>query len=138
MPIISFSILDKEFTGSYLTGKPELYIETRLGLLFNKRTFWYWMALAAIQSLMISFFTWYILDNPFLNTSGNMDFIYASGNFIYLFIVITVNFKILIIINNHSGFSMFSIFGSIILYIFCFFIVSTFFPNEDDYNTFQM
>ena len=47
LPIMIYSLFDKEFKGDFLADHPYLYVRGRMGLIFNNTLFWEWVSLAA-------------------------------------------------------------------------------------------
>ncbi|CUM62818.1 uncharacterized protein PRCAT00000376001 [Priceomyces carsonii] len=60
LPVICVGMFDKDLKPSTLLAVPELYAKGRLYKAFNLKVFIIWMFLAALQSVGISFMTYYV------------------------------------------------------------------------------
>lgn len=72
-PILYFAIHDKEYRESTLFNHPSYYFEGRLGMLFNKKVFTYWLVNGFFYSLMVFLGFLASFSKPYTNT-GLMQF----------------------------------------------------------------
>ena len=114
LPIVWFGVFDLEFNQFFLVNNSKFYIQGIYKLLFNTKIFWINIFIGIFQSF-IHFFVMNFTFKNFNSKGFSYDY-WIMGEFIYCVIINVANLKILIDSNNHSYFSVFFIFGSIILY----------------------
>lgn len=92
---------------------------------------------AGYDSLMVTMVAYYGMSSNFIEDSGYTEDIWACGAMIFGMIVVISNLKVLILSNDHSIASIFVIFGSIVLYLLSFILVSNvLFAGGNLYNKF--
>jgi len=139
MPIFVYSLMDKEYSGTYLTRNPHLYKQGILGSLFKKRVFWMWMFMGVWQSLLLTIFMIYGLEN--INLFKSLPFesnLYITGIVIYGATIVTTNVKVILFSNMYTPIHMFFIWGSILFFVSNFAIESAFVSNSELSETFHL
>ena len=96
VPIIFFAIFDYEYDKKVLARSPSLYHIGIENLHFNKWVFWRWAFYGVWQSTLITFLVYYTLEHNSADRDGKVGGIWASGNLIYMMLVIVSNMKIII------------------------------------------
>lgn len=139
LPIFVFSLMDKEFSGTYLTRNPHLYLQGIKGSLFKKRIFWMWMFQGAWQSLFLTFFIMFSLEsiNLYKNTHFQSD-LWVIGMVIYGATILNTNLKVILFSNIYTPIYMFFIFASILFFVLNYAIESVAVENVDVYGTFNL
>jgi len=122
-----FSIFDFEYSKETLYKEPKYYIIGLKNLHFQTWKFWAWIFYGFISSALI----FIIAVIPFETLDGS---IWIEGNFAYFGVVIVANLKVLLGTNTHSVFSTFFIFGSIVLFLVCYY-VETLMPSFPTYGS---
>lgn len=93
LPIICIGMFDKDLKPATLISIPELYAKGREYRAFNLRVFLGWMFLAAIQSVGISFISWYIWGFTALRDNS----VLPLGTMMFAALTIIINAKITLI-----------------------------------------
>ena len=112
LPIVMYAVFDREFSGSLLEKKPEMYIQGIKRELFNVRKFISWVSIGTIQALMICLIGTYMMTYTFLNEKGNTDGFWSMGMQVFTNTIIIANIKVLNISNLHSPASVIVVSGS--------------------------
>ena len=139
LPIFVYSLMDKEYSGTYLTRNPQLYAQGIKGLLFKKRVFWMWMFMGVWQSLLLTYFVMFSLEN--INLYKNFPYqtnIMITGMIIYGATILNTNVKIILFSNIYTPICMFFIWGSILFFVSNYAIESTFVQDSEVYDTFNL
>lgn len=139
LPIFVYALMDKEYSGTYLTRNPQLYIQGIKGLLFRKRVFWTWMFMGIWQSLLLTIFVMFSLEN--INLYKDLPFesnLPILGMVIYGATILNTNVKIIIFSNIYTPIYMFFIWGSVLFYVSNYVIESKFITSTDVYDTFNL
>lgn len=135
LPIVIYSLFDKENKGSILLKNPELfYYVGQKDKLFNKYVFWSWIFYGVWQSCLIVFPSFYGLSYFYSKGNGWDLGFWASGMTVFGFVIIVTNIKILLFSNTYSLMSLSIIFGSIFLYYITYAISSAVGVSQDTYG----
>lgn len=124
MPIVIYGLLDKEYTGNFLTNQPTLYIPGIKKLLFNKIIFWKWILSGIVQAFIITLPCFYILDQNFTRLINNELGFWDCGMAIFGAVIVVTNLKIFIFSYTYSIFSVIANFISFASYFIIFWIAS--------------
>lgn len=139
LPIFVYALMDKEFSGTYLTRNPQLYAQGIKGLLFRKRVFWTWMFMGVWQSLLLTVFIMMSLENINLfRDLPFMSYLPILGMVIYGATILNTNIKIIIFSNIYTPIYMFFIFGSVLFFVSNYVIESKSVTQSDVYDTFNL
>lgn len=136
MPIVVYAVIDREFPGKLLERTPSMYIQGMKGELFNTRRFWSWVIMGVWQALLISLGSFYSIGLNFINAEGHLGGFWDSGTMAFACCVIVANIKVLIFSSTFSPFSIFTVAGSIFVYILSHIVVS-FMKSSELYKTFE-
>lgn len=90
LPIICIGMFDKDLKPATLIAVPELYAKGRQYRAFNLRVFVSWMVLAALQSVGISFISWYVWGFTALHDNS----VLPLGTMMFAALTIIINVKI--------------------------------------------
>jgi len=135
LPIVVYSLFDKEKKGREYLKNPDLYAVGPKDLLFNKLTFWSWIFYGVWQSLLLTLPTFYAMEGNFIyEEDGYMFNFWTSGMTIFGYVIIVANVKVLLFSNRHSILSLTLIFGSILVYYITYAIASAVAVTYDLYN----
>jgi magnesium-transporting ATPase (P-type) len=93
LPILCIGMFDKDLKPATLIAVPELYAKGREYRAFNLRVFVSWMFLAALQSVGISFISWYIWGFTALRDNS----VLPLGTMMFAALTIIINAKITLI-----------------------------------------
>jgi len=124
LPIIWFAVFDLEHTRETLLSKPKHY---RIGIQdvhFNSYVFWRWFGYGCWQGVLLLFLAFYELDSA-PSQDGKVGGLLVDGGYVFTVVVVLVNFKVLVSSYLFEGWSLFLIFGSIIVYYLSFWGVSS-------------
>ncbi|RCK59425.1 putative phospholipid-transporting ATPase DNF3 [Candida viswanathii] len=89
LPVICVGMFDKDLKPATLLAVPELYAKGRLYQAFNLKIFVSWMVLAALQSVGISFLSYYVWGFTALRDNTT----FALGSLAFTVLVIVINTK---------------------------------------------
>lgn len=89
LPVLCVGMFDKDLKPSTLLAVPELYAIGRNYRAFNLKVFLYWMALAALQSVGVSFMAYFVWG--FTATKDNSTL--PLGTLVFWTLVIVINAK---------------------------------------------
>ena len=67
MPIIIYALIDEEFSCEFLVNNPKKYVQGIKNSLFNTSTFWLWIFFGIWQSMIITIFSYLIMENTFID-----------------------------------------------------------------------
>ncbi len=136
VPIVLYSLFDKEFQKEHLVNNPKLYLDSASGKYFNRLSFWRSIALAVCHSAFIFFMLYTTTSKP-LDKEGHMASLYMFGNSLYVYVCILVNMQLLTESYNLTfltgGVIFLSMFSSIALYLMISLV-----PNNPIYHTFKI
>lgn len=131
-------MMDKEYSGTYLTRNPILYQQGIKGFLFKKRVFWGWIIMGTLQSAILTIILINTIENVILNPFNNvMSNLMVTGMVIYGATILNTNLKIFIFSNIFTPLSVFLIVGSVLFFISNYAIESTVFLSTDVYYSFM-
>jgi magnesium-transporting ATPase (P-type) len=119
LPIMWFAVFDWEHDKAQFLSDPKLY---RVGLddvFFSSSVFWRWFSYAVLQGVLLAVAVFVTMDSA-TETHGQIGGLTIDGNFMFCALVIIVNVKVLISSYQHSFWSLFLIFGSIISFFIVF------------------
>lgn len=120
MPIMIYSILDTQYDYEILHENQLNYYQQGLKYeLFNTKVFWFWMATAIYQSVIMTFFSYYILESSFVNEEGQTLSFFVSGAMVFGLVVVVSNIKVFLISYEHSIGTVFFNLGSQVFYMVC-------------------
>jgi len=114
--------LNSKFTSQYLTP-------FSIDSCFNNKVFWRWIFYGAWQGLVVLFICFYSMEKS-ADSSGSFASIHVDGQFVYMAVVMTVNFKIMTSTSNHTPYSLFFSIGSILCYMLFFYLINLWTANE--------
>lgn len=129
LPIIIYAVFDREFKDETLLNNPFLYTDGQRNKHFTNRKYWMWFVLAFYEALVFCFVTYTVLGNEAFSSSGYLSYYFADGNLVYFTVVVTVNLKVLLFSNQYSFLLLFTVFGSIAVFLgfnYVFTILSTY------------
>lgn len=127
LPVICIGMFDKDLEPSTLIAIPELYSKGRLYKGLNLKIFISWIVLAIVQSLSVSFISYYAWGSSSLNKNS----ILSLGTMIFIALIIIINVKCEFIeMQNKTWFSFASFFISIGIYFFWTYIISKIYDSE--------
>lgn len=128
-PVLIYAVLDRQYEITNLENAPSFYLDGPRRVLFNtNQLFSRWIARAAMQSLIICFFAFFMIEYNFVSNGLLHDF-WTTGMAIFTGVVIVANLELFNIHNSHSTLTYFFIFGSIGLYFVTLLIFSNFKSN---------
>lgn len=131
-------MLDKEYSGTYLTRNPQLYIQGVKGLLFRKRVFWSWVLMAVIQSLLLTIIIIYCFENILLDKDVPIHTnLMITGMIVYGATILNTNVKIILFSNIFNPLSVFLIIASVLFFISNYAIESVLISTTDVYYSFK-
>ena len=120
-----FAIHDKEQSPEILVENKINYYEQGIhSRLFNSKVFWSWFFFGTWHSIIIVFVSYVALEFNFCDKNGLVQDFWTAGAMVFGISVIVVNFKVLIISNNHNFVSLSVTTMSILLYLFSLLIIS--------------
>lgn len=90
LPVICIGMFDKDLKPSTLLAVPELYATGRMYKAFNLKIFLYWIALAAFQSVGVSFLAYISWGFSALRDNSSL----PLGTLVFYTLVIVINTKI--------------------------------------------
>lgn len=90
LAVICIGMFDKDLSPATLLAVPELYATGRLYQAFNLKVFLYWMALASLQSVAVSFTAYFVWGFTALRDNSSL----PLGTAVFWAIVIVINVKI--------------------------------------------
>jgi len=126
-----FAIHDKEQSPEILVENKINYYEQGIhSRLFNSKVFWSWFFFGTWHSIIIVFVSYLALEFNFCDKNGLVQDFWTSGAMVFGISVIVVNFKVLIISNNHNFVSLSVTTMSILLYLFSLLIISEISTSE--------
>lgn len=108
-PVVWFAIMDLEISKKELISNPYNYELGLLNLCFSKFIFLWWFFYGVWQGALL-FFMCFL---PYETQGGSF---WLEGNFVYTGVVIIANIKILNSTSNHTFFSFFFFFATLILF----------------------
>lgn len=117
--MIWFAVFDWEHSKEKLLSEPMMY---RIGLddvYFSRSEFWRWFVYACWQGILLVIIIFVTMDSA-QEQNGQIGGLTNDGNFMFCALVIIVNVKILISSFEHSFWSLFFIFGSILSFFLVF------------------
>lgn len=128
LPVICIGMFDQDLKPSTLIAVPELYSKGRLYQAFNLRIFINWMVLAASQSVLISFMTFYVWGFTSLRDNSTL----AIGTLAFLVLVVIINAKCVFIeMQNRSWLSFASFIISVGGYMLWNVLIYGLYQNRD-------
>ncbi|KAF6066424.1 phospholipid-translocating P-type ATPase, flippase family protein [Candida albicans] len=89
LPVICVGMFDKDLKPATLLAVPELYAKGRLYQAFNLKLFISWMVLATLQSVGISFLSFYVWGFTALRDNTT----FALGSLVFTVLVVVINAK---------------------------------------------
>lgn len=136
LPIVYFALYDHEFEYQELYDNFLCYEVGNKSQLLNNIIFVEWILLGVLQSWLITFASFEILESS--NTvNGPMFFYNISGMVIFGLNVLVANLKIFVFSNAFYFIQLFFVFGSILFFVFNYAIISSNIVEEEIYHTFK-
>ncbi|CAD8050422.1 unnamed protein product [Paramecium sonneborni] len=123
LPIVLYAIFDQEFAADIFTSNPAIYCINKKQKLFNLKIFLYWIFNGTIQAAILSCLTFSIYETSSIY-NGMMSDLWTTGAILLGFSVLISNIKIIVCSNNYSIGVIVGLFGSFIIYIILFIIIS--------------
>ncbi|KAJ3271263.1 hypothetical protein HDV01_006935 [Terramyces sp. JEL0728] len=116
LPPIAIGIFDQYISAQVLFKYPRMYRNGQDDRFYNHYTFILWIINAIFHSLLL-FYAWvYILGDGDILANGLVSDNWVFGIFVYATTLTTVMIKHCLIIDLFNGWTIFSIFGSLIAY----------------------
>ncbi|KAJ3323831.1 hypothetical protein HDV06_001201 [Boothiomyces sp. JEL0866] len=116
LPPIAIGVFDQYISAQVLFKYPRMYRNGQDDRFYNHYTFILWILNAIFHSLLL-FYGWvYILGDGDILANGLVSDNWVFGIFVYVTTLTTVMIKHCLIIDLFNGWSLFSIFGSLIAY----------------------
>lgn len=89
LPVLCVGMFDKDLKPSTLLAVPELYAKGRLYQAFNLKVFVSWMILATLQSIGVSFLSWYMWGFSALRDNTT----FPMGTLVFAALIVIINAK---------------------------------------------
>jgi phospholipid-transporting ATPase len=129
IPVLIYAIWDRQFDLDLLQNAPSFYKIGPNREMFNTRhLFQRWIGRAAMQSFLICFFAFFMIEYNFVSNGLLHDF-WTTGMAVFTAVIIVANLELFNIHNSHSTITYFFIFGSIGIYVIVLTVFSSFKSN---------
>lgn len=132
VPIIVYAVFDQQFPSNILLDTPRLYELGVKDRIFNTSSFWFWLAVAAVQSMVLNFYCYVPLGDQ--GPTGKMEDFWFAGSLVFTMVVIVSNIKILLFAAQKSILLMVMLIGSVLFY-FLFYLIENYVVTLDIYST---
>eukprot|EP01132_Coremiostelium_polycephalum_P001453 gene1453-1831_t len=116
LPIIVMGVFEKDIASSYLRRYPSLYRECQLGLSFNHKIFWSWIALGIYASACVYFFTAKVFVEGPTNSGGKVAGMWQTSAAGFTSLVFVVNLRLALLVNSWTPLHHITIWGSLGVY----------------------
>jgi len=115
LPMIIYGVIDREFEPKYLMSNPMYYIPGKHNYLFTVKGFWRSNAIAIIQSALICYWPFWMLDET-QNRDGTMNNYMVTGMVSYWVLIFIANIRVWMVAHTFSVFFCIILFGSPLLF----------------------
>lgn len=129
-PPFALGVFDRPCMADRMLKNPQLYKNNIANRVYSIRNFWMWIATAFWHSLVLFWFTYFIIEHDTLWQEGKSDGGYlVFGNILYTYVVITVCLKAGLEMNSWTILTHLAIWGSISSWFIFLVLYSRFWPT---------
>lgn len=129
-PPLAIGLFDRTCSAETMMKNPQLYKANIDDSGYTMKIFWTWIKTAFWHSLLLFWFTYFIIYHDTLWSNGRADGGYlVFGNILYTYVVVTVCLKAGLEMSSWTVLTHFAIWGSIISWFVFLFVYSKFWPT---------
>jgi magnesium-transporting ATPase (P-type) len=125
LPILIFSVMDKDISAKTLLSFPKLYKDGYLHTFLNMKVFVFWMIEASIASILITFVPIYLMPFVPWTSNGQLEDIWSLGLVQYFAVVFLASLRLLLDVSSHFKYVVTSIIASLAFWWFVSFVLSS-------------
>jgi phospholipid-transporting ATPase len=114
IPIMVYSIFDKDINVPNSLATPELYVEGQRNIEFGIKILWGWLTIGLWNSLVIFFGMIFYFGDSVIDNTGQSHGIWSFGVISYTVVIVVVNLKVAVETNYWTALSWITIIGSIL------------------------